>query len=83
VKHRIPAAGGLGCASSAATGNALWSDRRERMLTHRRPARAPRRRDRVARAEMDLAVAISACPASSCNGGEPPRPLACEVSSGG
>jgi uncharacterized protein YcgI (DUF1989 family) len=31
------------------------------------------------RAEMDLAVAISACPAATCNGGAPPRPLACEV----
>lgn len=33
----------------------------------------------VFRAEMDLAVAISACPASGCNGGAPPRPLAFEV----
>ncbi|MGX1789365.1 DUF1989 domain-containing protein [Bosea sp. NPDC055332] len=32
------------------------------------------------RAEMDLAVAISSCPASLCNGGQPPRPLAFEVS---
>ncbi len=31
------------------------------------------------RAEMDLAVAISACPVPTCNGGAPPRPLACEV----
>jgi uncharacterized protein len=31
------------------------------------------------RAEMDLAVAVSACPASTCNGGAPPRPLACEI----
>jgi len=31
------------------------------------------------RAEMDLAIAVSACPASGCNGGAPPRPLACEV----
>jgi hypothetical protein len=31
------------------------------------------------RAEMDLAVALSACPASGCNGGQPPRPLAFEV----
>jgi len=31
------------------------------------------------RAEMDLAVALSACPASTCNGGAPPRPLAFEV----
>ena len=33
----------------------------------------------VVRAEMDLAVAVSACPASTCNGGAPPRPLAFEV----
>lgn len=31
------------------------------------------------RAEMDLAVAVSACPAATCNGGQSPRPLACEV----
>lgn len=31
------------------------------------------------RAEMDLAVAISACPATGCNGGAPPRPMAYEV----
>ncbi|MCP3143498.1 DUF1989 domain-containing protein [Pyxidicoccus xibeiensis] len=31
------------------------------------------------RAEMDLAVALSSCPASTCNGGQPPRPLAFEV----
>jgi uncharacterized protein len=30
----------------------------------------------VFRAEMDLAIALSACPASTCNGGAPPRPLA-------
>lgn len=35
------------------------------------------------RAEMDLAVAITACPASTCNGGAPPRPLAYEVLEGG
>lgn len=33
----------------------------------------------VLRAEMDLAIALSACPASSCNGGAPPRPLAFEI----
>lgn len=33
----------------------------------------------VVRAEMDLAIAVSACPASTCNGGAPPRPLAFEV----
>ena len=31
------------------------------------------------RAEMDLAVALSSCPATGCNGGRPPRPLAYEV----
>jgi uncharacterized protein YcgI (DUF1989 family) len=31
------------------------------------------------RAEMDLAIAVSACPASTCNGGAPPRPLSCEI----
>lgn len=34
------------------------------------------------RAEMDLAVALSACPASTCNGGAAPRPLAFEVLTG-
>jgi len=33
----------------------------------------------VLRAEMDLAIAISSCPASTCNGGAPPRPLAFEI----
>jgi uncharacterized protein YcgI (DUF1989 family) len=33
----------------------------------------------VLRAEMDLTVAISSCPASTCNGGAPPRPLAFEI----
>lgn len=36
----------------------------------------------VLRAEMDLAVAITACPASGCNGGAAPRPLAYEVLEG-
>jgi uncharacterized protein len=36
----------------------------------------------VLRAEMDLAIALSACPASTCNGGGPPRPLAFEILSG-
>lgn len=31
------------------------------------------------RAEMDLAIALSSCPASTCNGGAPPRPLAFEA----
>lgn len=31
------------------------------------------------RAEMDLAVVVTACPAATCNGGAPPRPLACEI----
>jgi uncharacterized protein YcgI (DUF1989 family) len=33
----------------------------------------------VLRAEMDMAVAITACPASTCNGGAAPRPLAFEI----
>jgi uncharacterized protein YcgI (DUF1989 family) len=33
----------------------------------------------VLRAEMDLAIAISACPATGCNGGAPPRPLGYEI----
>jgi uncharacterized protein len=33
----------------------------------------------VLRAEMDLAVALSSCPASTCNGGVPARPLAFEI----
>lgn len=33
----------------------------------------------VVRAEMDLVIALSACPASTCNGGASPRPLAYEV----
>jgi len=37
----------------------------------------------VLRAEMDLAVALTACPAASCNGGVPPRPLAYEIVSAG
>lgn len=36
----------------------------------------------VLRAEMDLAVAVTACPCSSCNGGAEPRPLAYEVLDG-
>jgi len=31
------------------------------------------------RAEMDLVIALSSCPASVCNGGAPPRPLAFEI----
>jgi uncharacterized protein YcgI (DUF1989 family) len=33
----------------------------------------------VFRAEMDLAVALSSCPASTCNGGAPPRAIAYEI----
>ena len=33
----------------------------------------------VLRAEMDLAIALSSCPASTCNGGAPIRPLAFEI----
>ena len=36
----------------------------------------------VLRAEMDLAIALSSCPASTCNGGAPPRALAFEVLEG-
>jgi uncharacterized protein len=36
----------------------------------------------VLRAEMDLAIAVSSCPASVCNGGGPPRPLAFEILAG-
>lgn len=31
------------------------------------------------RAEMDLAIAVTSCPASTCNGGASPRPLAFEI----
>jgi uncharacterized protein len=34
------------------------------------------------RAELDLAIALSACPATLCNGGAAPRPLAYECSTG-
>lgn len=33
----------------------------------------------VVRAEMDLAIALSSCPAATCNGDGPLRPLAFEV----
>lgn len=33
----------------------------------------------VFRAEMDLAIALTACPASGCNGGAQPKPLAFEI----
>jgi len=33
----------------------------------------------VLRAEMDLAIALASCPASTCNGGAPPKPLAFEI----
>lgn len=33
----------------------------------------------IVRAEMNLVIALSACPASMCNGGAVPRPLAYEV----
>jgi uncharacterized protein YcgI (DUF1989 family) len=33
----------------------------------------------VLRAEMDLAIALSSCPASTCNGGAPIKPLAFEI----
>ena len=37
---------------------------------------------RVLRAEMDLAIALSSCPASTCNGGAPAKPLAFEILGG-
>lgn len=36
----------------------------------------------VLRAEMGLAIALASCPASTCNGGAPAKPLAFEVLSG-
>ncbi len=36
----------------------------------------------VLRAEMDLVIALSACPAGTCNGGAPPRPVGFEVLAG-
>lgn len=33
----------------------------------------------VVRAEMDLVIALTACPASTCNGGAAPKPVAYEV----
>jgi uncharacterized protein YcgI (DUF1989 family) len=36
----------------------------------------------ILRAEMDLAIAVSSCPASTCNGGAPTKPLAFEILSG-
>jgi len=33
----------------------------------------------VLRAEMDLVIALTACPASTCNGGAAPKPLAFEI----
>jgi uncharacterized protein YcgI (DUF1989 family) len=33
----------------------------------------------VLRAEMDLVIALSACPGGTCNGGAPPRPVGFEV----
>jgi len=33
----------------------------------------------VFRAEMDLVIAVSSCPSSTCNGGAPARPLAIEI----
>ena len=43
------------------------------------PPRSRAGKSIVLRAEMDLVIALSACPASSCNGGASPRPLAFEV----
>jgi uncharacterized protein len=43
------------------------------------PSRARPGASMTFRAEMDLAVAISSCPATGCNGGAAPRPLAYEI----
>ena len=48
-----------------------------------RPPRSRAGDSIVLRAEMDLAVAVTSCPASLCNGGAPPRPLAFEILPGG
>ncbi len=45
-----------------------------------RPPRSRAGDSMVLRAEMDLAIALSACPASTCNGGAAPKPLAYEIS---
>jgi hypothetical protein len=44
-----------------------------------RPPRSRAGDSIVLRAEMDVAVAVTSCPASLCNGGAPPRPLAFEI----
>jgi uncharacterized protein YcgI (DUF1989 family) len=36
----------------------------------------------VLRAEMDLVIALTACPASTCNGGAAPKPIAFEILEG-
>jgi uncharacterized protein len=33
----------------------------------------------TSRAEMDLVVAVTACPASTCNGAAAPKPIAYEI----
>jgi uncharacterized protein len=43
------------------------------------PPRSRAGESMILRAEMDLAIALSACPASTCNGGAPPRPVAFEI----
>ena len=44
-----------------------------------KPPRCPPGSKLRLRAEMDLAVAVSSCPATTCNGGAAPRPLTLEV----
>ena len=44
-----------------------------------KPPRCPPGSSIQFQAEMDLAVAVSSCPASTCNGGITPRPLKLEI----
>ena len=43
------------------------------------PPRSRAGESMVLRAEMDLVIALTACPASTCNGGAAPRPIAFEI----
>ena len=56
------------------TGDVLWSGRLKFA-----PPKCRAGDSMVLRAEMDLTIALSACPASTCNGGAPPRPLSFET----
>ena len=44
-----------------------------------KPPQCPAGSSITFRAEMDLATAVSSCPASTCNGGISPRPLTLEI----